>query len=61
MISGDNTSLITTLNISSATPSDVGLYECRASINKNNQIKNAAHFCPQGLINERFEINLTFH
>ena len=57
MISGEGTSLITTLNISSVTPSDVGLYECRASIDKNNtQMKNATHLCAKGLINERFNI-----
>ena len=46
MISGEGTSLITTLNISSVQPSDVGLYECRASIDKNNtQIRTTAHLC----------------
>ena len=51
MISGGGTSLITTLNIRSVQPSDVGLYECRASIDKNNtQMKNTAHLCAQGLI-----------
>ena len=49
MISGEGTSLITTLNISSVTPSDVGLYECRASIDKNiTQIRNTTHLCAQG-------------
>ena len=49
MISGEGTSLITTLNISSVQPSDVGLYECRASIDKNNtQIKNTTHLCAKG-------------
>ena len=57
MISGEGTSLITTLNISSVTPSDIGLYECRASIDKNNtQIRNITHLCVKGLINERFKI-----
>ena len=46
MISGEGTSLVTTLNISSAQPSDVGLYECRASIDKNNtQIRNTTRLC----------------
>ena len=49
MISGEGTSLITTLNISSVTPSDVGLYECRASIDKNiTQIRNTTHLCAKG-------------
>ena len=57
MISGGGTSLITTLTIDSVTPSDVGLYECRASIDKNStQIKNTTHLCAQGLINESFTI-----
>ena len=53
MISGEGTSLITTLNINSVTPSDVGLYECRASIDKNNnQIKNITQLCAKGLVHE---------
>ena len=49
MISGDGTSLITTLNVSNVTPSDFGLYECRASTDKNNtQIKDTMHFCVKG-------------
>ena len=49
MISGEGTNLITTLNISSVTPFDVGLYECRASIDKNNtQIKDTMHLCVKG-------------
>ena len=49
MISGGGKSIITTLNISSVTPSDVGLYECRASIDKNNtQIRNTTHLCVKG-------------
>ena len=49
MISGEGTSLITTLNISSVSPSDIGLYECRASIDKNNtQIKDTTHLCAKG-------------
>ena len=49
MISDKGTSLITTLNISSVTPSDVGLYECGASIDKNNTLtKDTTHLCVQG-------------
>ena len=49
MISGEGTSLITTLNISSVQPSDVGQYECRASIDGNNTlIKDTTHLCVQG-------------
>ena len=48
MISGEGTSLITTLNISSVTPSDVGLYECRASIDKNNTQNGTAQLCAKG-------------
>ena len=53
MISGEGTSLITTLNISSVQPSDAGLYECRASIDKNNtQMKNTTRLYAKGLINK---------
>ena len=48
MISGEGTSLITTLTISSVTPSDVGLYECRASIDKNNIQNGTAQLCAKG-------------
>ena len=48
MISGDGTSLITTLNISSVTPSDAGLYECGASIDKNITQNYTAQLCAKG-------------
>ena len=46
MISGGGTSLITTLNISSVQPSDVGMYECRASIYSDNAFESGvSHLC----------------
>ena len=61
MISGEGTSLITTLNISSVQPSDVGLYECGASIDKNiTQMEDITHLCAKGLIHESFSIILYF-
>ena len=48
MISGEGTSLITTLTINSVTPSYVGLYECRASIDMNNTQNGTAKLCAKG-------------
>ena len=49
MISGGRTSLITTLNISSVTPSDAGVYECGASIYDNySTVRNTAQLCAKG-------------
>ena len=49
MISGGHTSLITTLNISSVTPSDAGVYECGASIYDNySTVRNTAQLCAKG-------------
>ena len=49
MISGDNESLVTTLNITSVQPFDAGEYQCGASIDPNNTVRsNTAHLCIKG-------------
>ena len=49
MISGDNESLVTTLNITSVQPFDAGEYQCGASIDDNDtDIQSVKHFCVEG-------------
>ena len=49
MISADNESLVTTLNIDSVQLIDAGVYQCRASIDGNDiAISNTADLCIQG-------------
>ena len=47
MINGDSKSLVTTLNITNVQLSDAGDYQCRASIDGNNDtvINSIAHLC----------------
>ena len=49
MISGEGTSLVTTLNISSVAPFNAGVYMCKASIDDANfSLSNTLQFCAQG-------------